>query len=486
MKVKLPPLHNLFYVFVFLLFSGDSLLIQATAQESKRPPNILFILIDNLGKDWFDCYGSVEGATPNIDNLAEKGVRFQHCYVTPMCSTSRAVLMTGRYGFTTGWSTHHDTAIYGGGYLDWEREVVFARVLQKAGYATCITGKWQLNDLYDQKAAIARHGFDEHLLWSGALSGKGNADQRWKKTLGPDGSPQSRSLESRYYDPIIFKNGEHMEAKGEFGPALYLEYLVDFMKRNKDKPFFAFYSSPSVHYPLVATPLDPKPEDTSPHALWGGMVRYTDYQVGQLIDSLNDLGLRENTIVVLTTDNGTWSRHGGNMTHGKVKGGLGKATEAGLDVPLIVNCPGSVPSGRVSNALIDGTDFLPTFADLADAKLPTDLKIDGKSFADLIRGTGKDEDHRDWIYSQHADNRVLRNHRYKLYSSGAFFDLKEDFLEKNDLTDSEDPSVVKARKAMQTTLDGFPANAKLPFEPRSQIAFRLKRLREAGGKTKKK
>jgi len=110
------------------------------------PPNLLMILADNLGKDWLGCYGSDEGVTPNLDRLAAEGLRFDNFYVTALCSTSRAALMTGRYGWRTGWHTHHDSAIYGGGFLDPEREVVLARPLREAGYATAVTGKWQIND----------------------------------------------------------------------------------------------------------------------------------------------------------------------------------------------------------------------------------------------------------------------------------------------------------------------------------------------------
>ena len=136
-------------------------------------PNILFILLDNVGKDWFRCYGSQEDQTPNIDRLSSSGLKFRHFYVTPVCSTSRTMLLTGRYPFRTGWHTHHDAAIYGGGYLDWTREATFARVLRDAGYATCITGKWQINDLFDptQHDALVKHGFQEHCIWPEARPG---------------------------------------------------------------------------------------------------------------------------------------------------------------------------------------------------------------------------------------------------------------------------------------------------------------------------
>jgi len=122
--------------------------LQAERPPARRP-NIVFILLDNVGKDWLRCYGSQENETPNIDQLCYQGLKFRNFYMTPVCSTTRTMLLTGRYPFRTGWHTHHDTAIYGGGYLDWNREQTFARMLRDAGYRTCISGKWQINDLFD-------------------------------------------------------------------------------------------------------------------------------------------------------------------------------------------------------------------------------------------------------------------------------------------------------------------------------------------------
>src|SRR5262245_61692194 len=117
------------------------------ASAAERRPNFLIILADNIGKDWFGCYGADGGHTPNIDWLAATGVRFKHCYVTPLCSTTRVQFLTGRYGFSTGWHTHHDAGFYGGGGLVSTRERTWAGVLRDTGYATCITGKWQIDDL---------------------------------------------------------------------------------------------------------------------------------------------------------------------------------------------------------------------------------------------------------------------------------------------------------------------------------------------------
>lgn len=122
---------------------------QSVGAEPSTRPNFVVILMDNLGKDWLTCYGNDENRTPSIDQLAAGGIRFDNFYVTSMRSTTRVALLTGRYGFRTGWHTHHDAAIYGGGNLDWNREKTFAKALQTAGDATAITGKWQLNDLYE-------------------------------------------------------------------------------------------------------------------------------------------------------------------------------------------------------------------------------------------------------------------------------------------------------------------------------------------------
>ena len=311
----------------------------SAADAAERPPNFLFILGDNLGKDWFGCYGSEEQCTPQIDKLAAGGVRFEHCYMTALCSTSRAALLTGRYGFRTGWQTHHDAAIYGGGGFDWQRETTFARVLQTAGYATAITGKWQINDLYEQPDALKRHGFEEHLVWTGALEGEGNAEGRWRASLAA-----GREMESRYWDPVVFKNGQRLEMRGRFGPDVYVEYLLDFIQRQRDRPFLAYYATPLTHIPVVTTPGSPQ-KDAAERDQFAGMVRYLDQQVGHLLSELERLGLRERTIIVFTTDNGSPRRLGGSVAGKRVPGGLGTQSEPGIDVPLIVNCPGAGSAG---------------------------------------------------------------------------------------------------------------------------------------------
>jgi arylsulfatase A-like enzyme len=438
---------------------------------AERRPNFLIILADNLGKDWVGCYGGDGGHTPNIDRLAADGVRFANCYVTPMCSTTRVEFLTGRYAFRTGWHTHHDAGHYGGGGLDWRRETTWARVLRDAGYATCITGKWQINDLYDQRDALKQHGFDEHLVWTGAFVGEGLAEQRWKATLAPGGK---REIESRYWDPVVFRNGEHAKLEGKFGPDVFADYLVEFMARNREKPFVAFYSCPLTHIPPVPTPLTPN-RNAPDLEKFAGMVRYADTQVGRFESELARLGLRDDTIVIFMTDNGTSVKVGGSIGGKPVKGGLGTMSESGLNVPLVVNCPARVAKGRVGKTLVDCSDIFPTLLELASVPLPSGLTIDGRSLGAHLDPKTEPVGGRDWIFTQYAGTRVIRDHRFKLYSTGAIFDLESDPLEKKDLNRSSDTAVVAAKGRLQQALDGLPADADVGFEFRSGSAFNIKK-----------
>ena len=424
-----------------------------------RPPNVLVILMDNIGQDWFGCYGSLEGQTPQIDKLAESGLRFRHCYVTPLCSTSRHVFLTGRYPFRTGWHVHHDAAIYGGGYFDWNREITFARVLKSAGYATAIAGKWQINNLFDQPDALRRHGFDEHCVFP----------------EGPRGHPAHTK---RYWDPYVIQSGRRIETEGEFGAQIFTDYLIDFMGRHRDRPFLAFYSTVLTHLPVTTTPLN-RNEDLTEREQLAGMVRYADHCVGRLVAALDALKLRNNTIVFITTDNGTPAVFGGKVGGRVFQAAAstmveGDMKEGSIDVPLVVNCPALVPGGRVSDALVDSSDLFSTLVELAGAKCPQGVTIDGKSFAAVLRGEPRAASPREWIFSQYAHKRLVRNQRYKLRSDGRFHDLVRDPLEQRDLSRSADPEIVAERAKLERVLDSLPPDAKLWFEPRSISARRLK------------
>ena len=436
------------------------------AEPAGRRPNVLFILLDNVGKDWFRCYGSQEDQTPVMDRLARTGLKFRSFYVTPVCSTTRVMLLTGRYPFRTGWHTHHDPAIYGGGYFDWNREICLARVMKSAGYDTCISGKWQINDLFDpaQKDAIYKHGFDEYCLF-------------------PEGRKGHPAHKKRYWDPYVIRDGKRLDTTGQFGPDIFTDYLIDYMSRHRERPFFAYYPMILTHIPVVSTPFN-KDQDLTPRQKFAGMLRYADHLIGRLIDALDRFGLRDSTIVFITVDNGTdngtdqkaFESLGGRI-HGRISGeGIYSLTERGINMPFIVNCPALVRGGRESDDLIDASDILPTLAELAGAKLPDGVIIDGRSFAPQLLGHMRKTPWRSWCLTQYYKTRVIRDQRFKLYSTGEFFDLSEDPLEKHNLAGTpalKNAETAAAYKRLQHVLGSLPPNAKLPWEFRSISARKI-------------
>ncbi len=279
--------HWLVPLGVVLAFAAISSSYQRVRAEQSRRPNVVFILLDNVGKDWIRSYGSQENQTPHIDRLCYSGMKFRNFYVTPVCSTTRTMLLTGRYPFRTGWHTHHDSAIYGGGFLDWNREVTFARLLRDAGYKTCISGKWQINDLFDpqQADALTRHGFQEHCIW-------------------PEAKPGLPAHKKRYWDPYVVQNGKQVDASGRFGPDVFTDYSIDFIKRNRDQPFLLYQSAILTHIPVTTTP-ESLDENASPRQKFAGMLHYADHLIGRIVKALDDTGLRDNTLVFIATDNGT-------------------------------------------------------------------------------------------------------------------------------------------------------------------------------------
>lgn len=440
----------------FLWLAGPTVTVADNAPER---PNILFVLLDNIGQDWFGCYGSVEGQTPCIDRLAADGVRFPHCYVMPLCSTSRVVFLTGRYPGTTGWTVHHDAAIYGGGSFDPHREVTFARVLQEAGYRTAIAGKWQINNLFDEPDIIARHGFQEHCLFP----------------EGPRGHPAHIK---RYWDPFVIRNGQRLHADERFGPDVYTDALIDFIERSHNRPFLAFYSMVLCHMPVTETPFN-RGQGLSERAQLAGMMRYADHCIERLIAALDQLGLRDNTVVIITTDNGTPARVGGTVQGRTFKAAAdtmveGAMQDGSINVPLIVTGPPHLVSGgRTTAALTDSSDLFPTLVELAGARQPTDRRIDGRSLVPVLTSESAAKAHRDWMHSQYATRHVVSDGRFKLFSTGAFYDLQADPLEGSDLARSSQAEHQLARRRLQQVLDDFPPDAAQGFIPRSISARRL-------------
>ena len=415
--------------------------VSSTAQAADVKPNIIFIMVDDMGRDWIYSYGASH-PTPNVDRLAAQGIRFENCWCAPICTPTRMELLTGQYPFRTGWVRHHDVPRWGGKGFDWEKFTSFARVVKKAGYTTAIGGKWQINDFRKQPGALKLHGFDEHCVWTG-----------WETGNAP---PSSK----RYWDGYIMTNGKREVHK--HGSEAVNDFLIDFIRRNKKRPFLAYYPMMLVHGPFLPTPLNRDKAPEGKTALFAGMVSYMDHLVGKLVDAVDELGIADRTIIMFTGDNG--SSASGTLNGKPYPKGKGRTNDWGVHMPFLVRAPMFSKGGEVSDDLIDFTDMLPTFADLAGADLPAGVKLDGRSFVSSLRGDRSAKGKREWIFAQIEDRRTIRDKHYKLDSSGSFWNISKDLLERKDLRESKEPDVVEARERLGKVLASLPQNAGGPFE----------------------
>jgi arylsulfatase A-like enzyme len=454
----------------------------ATGQAEQRP-NIVFILLDNVGQEWFGCYGSEENCTPNIDRLARTGVRIENCYAPPICGPSRTALLTGRYPHSTGFRLHHDAALYSGGGLDPKREIVFPRLLQAAGYSTGITGKWQINNLYDEPDVLGQHGFQEHLVWPGSIDfaklGPGQRerfDDIIRRESYDEAVAFNQHIESRYWDPVFLRNGKREVLAGQFGPDVSKEFAMDFLRRHRGEPFFLYLPVVLTHgqtfsVPAVPTPLN-RNSDRPPQEMFADMLRYADKIIGDVVAEVERLGLGEKTIIFVASDNGT--EHGFQACRkGRVvQGDLYSLTEAGGNVVLLVNSPRLVPGGRTV-PLADFTDIYPTVCELTGVPLSPQHRPDGHSLAAYLRGKPGAVPPRNWILNEYHETRVVRDTRFKLYSDGRFFDANDDPAEQHDLTQTTEPTAAAARERLKQVLASLPADAPPPFPLRSLSAFKI-------------
>ena len=304
-------------------------------------PNVILVLVDDLGYETIGANGGTSYPTPVLDRLAAGGARFTDCFAQPLCTPTRVQLMTGL-------SNARNYLNFGN--MD-PKSVTFANHFQKAGYATCIAGKWQLGHALDLPA---KFGFDDHCLW------------------------QHTRRPPRYANPGLEINGVAKDfSHGEYGPDLVNAHVLDFIGRHKDKPFLLYYPMMLTHDPYQPTPdspdWDPKAVGESVNrkdAHFGEMVTYMDKLVGTVVAKLDECGLREKTLVILVGDNGTGKGTRSMMGTREVIGKKGSTVDAGMRVPLIASWPGRIAKGTVCRDLVDTTDFLPTICEAAALKVP--------------------------------------------------------------------------------------------------------------------
>ena len=365
----------------------------AAAAGGDLKPNIIVILADDLGIGTVGCYGSDNFQTPNIDALATGGIRFTTCYSAPNCGPSRALMMTGRYGFHTGMTGNDKPAV---AHLEAGRksEVMIPKLLKTRGYATASAGKWSQIPLQPSD-----WGFDEYIRAKGSGS-------YWP-------TPERNTY---------MINGEEKDwPEGQYMPDLSERFVFDFINRHKEGPFYVHYPLEHIHTDILSTP-DSKPNSDD---LFSDNVAYMDKLVGRLMAELDRQGLREQTLVIFTGDNGTYGNEAPRSTIGgrELCGAKGMLLEGGSRVPLVASWPGHIPAGRVCDDLTGLVDFLPTLAAVAGAEVSPDLVIDGRSFAPQLlgqRGTP-----REWVFVMLGRHWYVRDAGWKLTDEGELFDMRD-------------------------------------------------------------
>ncbi|HIG28960.1 MAG TPA: N-acetylgalactosamine 6-sulfate sulfatase [Planctomycetes bacterium] len=441
MSKQMKYIHAMVASWLLMFCQGSVLADDGSVLPTSARPNIILIMVDDMGRDWVSCYGSPH-QTPCVDRLAKQGLRYETAWSMPICTPTRVTLLTGQYPFRHGWTTHYDVPRQGGVGLDWNQFTTFARVLRNAGYATGIGGKWQINDLRRQKDALWQHGFDEHAVWTGAEKGH-------------------EETEKRYFDGYVMTNNQRKTVP--YGPDAINNFAIEFVKRHRDRPFLFYYPMLLAHGPYGSTPLNQKNAPVEKPEQYAGYVTYMDYLVGRLVDAVDEAGIADRTMIVFTGDNG--SSTVGALHGSPYKKGKGQRADWGVHVPLVVRAPFLIPqAGLTSNDLVDFTDFYPTFVELAGGKLPDGIQIDGKSLLPSLSGDEDPFKKRNWIYSQIGDFRMVRDWQFSLDNQGGCYRLSDDPLQKNNLFTSQERIIPGRRDRLKMILDRFPVDAKRPFD----------------------
>jgi arylsulfatase len=367
------------------------------ADKSPRLPNIVLIYADDLGYGDLGCYGAKDYRTPNLDRLASQGTRFTSFYVSqPVCSASRASLLTGCYANRIG--IHGALGPRSKVGIS-EREVTLGQLLKARGYATAIVGKWHLGDA--PQFLPPRHGFDEYL-------GLPYSNDMW---------PKNPSAKPGTYPPLPLIDGERAIEEMPDQRTLttrYTERAVSFVERHKDRPFFLYLAHSMPHVPLFVSE---KFAGKTRRGLFGDVIAEIDWSVGEVLKALKRAGLEKNTWVIFTSDNGPWLSYGEHAgSAGRFREGKGTVFEGGVRVPCLMRWPGRIPRGRTSDTPFMTIDLFPTIARLVGAELPAH-KIDGLDVWPIIIGQrGATNPHAAYFfYYNQGELQALRSGDWKLH-----------------------------------------------------------------------
>ena len=419
------------------------LLIQCFYSFGQKP-NIVYIFADDLGYGDLSCYGAKDINTPNIDQIAKKGIKFTEFYsASSVCSPSRAALLTGRYpqrmGINTVFFSESFTGIP-------DKEITIPEILKEKGYATGIVGKWHLG--HHSKYLPLQHGFDEYF-----------------------GIPYSNDMES-----VVYMRGNEVESykvKQQYITKTYTKEAQKFITKNKDNSFFLYIAHSMPHVPLYAS------EEfigTSKRGLYGDVVQELDWSVGQILKSLREHGILENTLIVFSSDNGPWlamKEDGGSA--GDLREGKTFTFDGGMKVPTVAMWKNRIPQGIINTEVASQMDWFPTIANITGSSIPKGLVIDGLDISKVLtdKGNRKNSDllfldgkqlqgYRSGQWKVKLPYKGFRGNKWKQFVKAhdtLLFNLNTDPGEKNNLFEKYPE---KAKEILKEMIEKYQDMGKLP------------------------
>ena len=449
-------------------------------KKDKTPPNVILIITDDQGYGDLSFNGNPNIITPALDNFAAESVRFNNFYVSPVCAPTRSSLMTGRYSLRTG---VRDT--YNGGAIMSSSEVTLAEMLKQANFTTGIFGKWHLGDNYPSRPSD--QGFDESLIHlAGGMGQVGDFTNYFKK-------------DTSYFDPILWHNNEQKPYKG-YCSDIFTENAIEFIEKNKNNPFFCYLSFNAPHNPLQVPDeyyqayktLDPtdgidpelipnekiseKTKDNTRKVY--AMVTNIDDNLKKLFNKVDELGIKDNTIVIFMTDNGPQhARYIAGM-----KGRKSSVYNGGIRVPFFLRFPAMFSGNQEVNQITAHIDLLPTLSKLCNVEMPRDRKIDGRSFIPSINGEKLPE--RSFFsywtrkYPELFNNIALQRGQFKLIGKTDYnspienfelYDTYNDPFEKNNLVTQKKSIALSLKKEMHQTFLELVNSENLKNPPRIML-----------------
>ena len=457
---------NKFALTTFLLFSA------LTNLNAENKVNVVLIFADDQGYGDLGCFGSKKIKTPNIDQMAKEGRKFTNFMVaSPVCTPSRAALLTGCYPKRVGLHQHVLFPSSNKGLHP--QEYTLADHFKSQGYATACYGKWHLG--HHPETLPRQNGFD-HYFGIPYSNDMNHPDNKGKPKGGPDGMDilwnDPESTLTKWKTPLI-ENEKIVELPVDQRTITRrcTDKAISFIQKNKGKPFFVYVPHSMPHIPLY---VPDEIRDPNPLNAYTCVIEHIDSEVGRIIKTIKDLNLDKNTIVIYTTDNGPWlpfKHHGGSA--GPLREGKGTTFEGGQRVPCVMWGPSRIPAGSVCEELMGTIDLLPSLAAITQKRLPAKNKIDGFDASHLILGTGTTPRKEFLHYTSRGELEGIRSGDWKLLRKKPrnkkqgetimLFNLSKDVGEENNLA-SEQPAIVARLSSRMKELDQeIEKNARQPW-----------------------